>query len=306
MMNIMNIKEKFGALHPECEIFEGVRDIGNGVMQEYISFRGETIIAPMIPKEMLPEDDDIILSILEKQYIHCMQRQRIGEELSELFSSWENVKGLVRPTLVNAERSNMEDIPYVIWNDLYMVFRVDVTVDADEIGSVVVNNQLLEQLGVDIVTLREQALTNASSRSVELLNILDALAKELRERGVPEWSVESARADADEVPLFILRDEQDGRHGASALLYAHRELQQLAGRFGAPKLLIIPASIHEVIVAPYDGLGMWMSLEYTISMVRGINSSELQPEEVLSDNIYVYDVVTGAFGLVDDEALRTC
>ena len=52
---------------------------------------------------------------------------------------------------------------------------------------------------------------------------------------------------------------------------------------------IIPSSIHEVILIP-DTLDM--DIRYMKAMVKEVNGTEVSPDEVLSDNVYRYDIDT--------------
>ena len=52
---------------------------------------------------------------------------------------------------------------------------------------------------------------------------------------------------------------------------------------------IIPSSIHEVILIP-DTLDM--DIRYMKAMVKEVNGTEVALDEVLSDNVYRYDIDT--------------
>lgn len=64
---------------------------------------------------------------------------------------------------------------------------------------------------------------------------------------------------------------------------------QLAGKL-QDNLVILPSSIHEVIIlpereAPSEG--------EAAAMVREVNDTELLPEEVLSNHVYRFDLEKG-------------
>ena len=50
---------------------------------------------------------------------------------------------------------------------------------------------------------------------------------------------------------------------------------------------IIPSSIHEVILIPDT-----LDIHYMKAMVKEVNGTEVSPDEVLSDNVYRYDIDT--------------
>ena len=51
-------------------------------------------------------------------------------------------------------------------------------------------------------------------------------------------------------------------------------------------LYILPSSIHEVILLPDTGLGSPQELK---RMIHEVNSTQVAPEEVLSNSLYYYD-----------------
>lgn len=72
-------------------------------------------------------------------------------------------------------------------------------------------------------------------------------------------------------------------YGAACILYPG-VLEKISGKGG--KLYIIPSSIHETIILPYDEV---YSVEELKKMIHEVNSLNLPPEEVLSDSLYYYD-----------------
>ena len=52
-------------------------------------------------------------------------------------------------------------------------------------------------------------------------------------------------------------------------------------------LYIIPSSIHEVILLPDSGKEP--DATALKEMIREVNSTQVAPEEILSDNLYYYD-----------------
>lgn len=83
-------------------------------------------------------------------------------------------------------------------------------------------------------------------------------------------------------PLYILTNLR-GVNGAAALLYPGA-LEAAAKQIGGD-LLILPSSIHEVLLRKWDGE---IDLEAAAEMVKTINRKEVAPEEVLADCVYVY------------------
>ena len=80
--------------------------------------------------------------------------------------------------------------------------------------------------------------------------------------------------------MYILSN-QKGINGASCLLYENI-LLDFANQIRSD-LYILPSSIHEIILIPYQ---KETTLQALIEMVRDINCTQVAPEEVLSDSVY--------------------
>ncbi len=86
----------------------------------------------------------------------------------------------------------------------------------------------------------------------------------------------------DDLPMYVLTNKEK-RFGATAMLYSER-MKELAERFGCDPL-ILPSSVHEVLLLPDDHCQ-----EYTFyrQMVSEVNRTQVEAEEVLSYNLYRY------------------
>lgn len=67
------------------------------------------------------------------------------------------------------------------------------------------------------------------------------------------------------------------------MLYSEK-LGRLAERFGCD-LLILPSSIHEVLLIPDDHV---KDYDFYRQMVEEVNRTQVEPEEVLSYRLYRY------------------
>ena len=84
------------------------------------------------------------------------------------------------------------------------------------------------------------------------------------------------------LPMYVLTN-QEKVYGAAAMLYSD-QMKKLAERWQTD-LLILPSSIHEVVLLPDDGQN-----EYAFyrQMVEEVNTTQVEPEEVLSYSLYRY------------------
>lgn len=87
--------------------------------------------------------------------------------------------------------------------------------------------------------------------------------------------------------LYCLTN-RSGRYGAAAIQYPGM-LKECAEKCGMD-MVVFPCSVHEMLFMP---LGEGDSLDDFTELVRGINQSELEEDEVLSDHVYRYDYKSG-------------
>lgn len=86
-------------------------------------------------------------------------------------------------------------------------------------------------------------------------------------------------------PLYVISNECKMK-GASAILNKEA-LAQFARSHNTEDIIIIPSSIHEMLLVPYIED---MDLDYFSAMVREVNNTEVRPEERLTDRAYIVTV----------------
>ena len=105
-------------------------------------------------------------------------------------------------------------------------------------------------------------------------------------RNMSEIMAEIVEDDMEESSMYVLTNESK-IFGAVAML--DREmLKKFASGYG--DIIILPSSIHEVILVPASELPDNTNIK---EMIREINSSNVEIEERLSYNYYYYDSSTG-------------
>ena len=90
--------------------------------------------------------------------------------------------------------------------------------------------------------------------------------------------------------MFILTNKQK-IHGCTCIAYP-RLLKRIAD-FLEDNLIIIPSSIHEVLIIPEEAAKADYTMDDFQSMIADINETELTDDEVLSDHAYLYERDTG-------------
>ena len=90
-------------------------------------------------------------------------------------------------------------------------------------------------------------------------------------------------ADAEQPPVYIVYN--DNCNFAAAVLSDDTALKGISDIFEGNDFYILPSSVHEVLVCEKSS---FMNPRELQDIVMSINSTELRPEDFLSDDIFVY------------------
>lgn len=178
--------------------------------------------------------------------------------------------------LINYEKNQelLKDVPHFRWHDLAVVFYYQMEGMAFGMASITIHDSHLGMWGLTAEEVYRTARRNMEQKKP---GILEPIQKALRNMGVPE-------VDERLGPLYVLTN-RERMFGASAMLYSWK-IKELADRLQT-NLLILPSSTHEVLLLPDEG-----EQNYTVyrQMVREVNRMQVNPEEILSFNLYLYNM----------------
>ena len=159
--------------------------------------------------------------------------------------------------------------------DLALTYAMIVPYPGDprETGMVAVSKDLLRDTGLT----EEELYAHARDNSARLLGpeIL-GMDELLREGSV------SAELSGNSVPCIYVATNRLRRYGAAVMAYSDG-ISKLSQELGCD-LVILPSSVHELILYPYCG----QNPEDLKLLVQSVNESEVRPDEVLSDSVYIY------------------
>ncbi len=192
---------------------------------------------------------------------------------------------------VNAEKnaSLLEKVPHKDMEDIAIVYRVLLGQMDDGIASVVVTNEMLEKMDITKEQLHQDALISSPEiRPVEVNTLFGTIAELIPDAGF------MIQADGPEDRILV-GTVADKHHGAGVIAY-EGFLDEQAKKMGED-FYIIPCSIHEVLLVPES---MAHDIDQLKEMISQVNSCELQPEDVLSDNLYHYDSKEKVFELAEN------
>lgn len=201
------------------------------------------------------------------------------------FEDWDKVKNLVEPRLVKKEGNEefLSDMPSTDFLDLAIIYAVKCDLPGAGAGSITVTNRHFEMWGITMEELHNAAFANAKAEAV--LEPLENVLARMMGGFAPTTNLlqeESYDISSQNLPMMILRNERF-INGAS-LIADNDTLAKARGVMG-DDLIIIPSSVHEVILLPKC---FGKNLDELTSMIGAVNGEELPPEDVLSDHPYIF------------------
>lgn len=186
---------------------------------------------------------------------------------------YERAKYRLRLKLVNYEQNKeqLKVVPFCRYMDLAVV----VYIDLEDFGGAIiaVHNGILNCWGQSESTLFQDALSNMQDEC--LLEPIECFLTDMAGLGI-------------ESGLYVLTNKQQ-RYGASMLLVKD-ELKKFAERMGVKQIGMIPASVHEWILIAENEPVDDEEVERYKAILHEINNTELLTEDILSYNVYLYDL----------------
>lgn len=217
--------------------------------------------------------------------------------LYDMNTDFDNMKDQIIVRVVGKENNQklMEKAPYREINDLLVTFRWVAKIDENGLGSVLITNQLLEQWKkdrvIDMNSFYDKALENTErlfpACVTNMEDLLCGLLSDMED--LEEFSPEIKTGP---VAMYVITNKNK-INGATAILYPgilEKMAEKLQGDF-----FILPSSIHEIIIVPDDEK---VNLSHLQQMVKEVNRDIVDPEEILSNSIYLYNKSLGKFYLV--------
>ncbi len=189
-------------------------------------------------------------------------------------------------TLINRKKNEtlLKSVPFIPYLDLAIVFRilVDNGKGTESISSALITNSIQQHLELLTPELYEHAKRNTP---VLFPVKYASMTGMLHDMNMNFFGEDEEIHDTKHDPLCVLTNTKSVG-GAAALLYPGI-LKKIADDIGQD-FYILPSSIHEVIILK----NLAANPKDLAEMIKGINGSELIPEDVLSDSPYIYDSET--------------
>lgn len=144
---------------------------------------------------------------------------------------------------------------------------------------IIVNELTLNSWGVDFETLSRIAITNTMTRTEYGCNRLDTVIQEYK------------GTVTESVPAYLLTNKES-TYGAAAILFP-KILKRIGQDLGS--FYILPSSINDCIVVPAEA---GISPDCLREMLRDVNRTKVEKENLLSDSLYYYSMENGEFPVI--------
>lgn len=253
----------------------------------------------------------IYLNPYYDQYCEGMTLEEITDDILDLFRAnppsgciapseildFEKMRPRIMMKLIHASsnRDLLADVPHIPYLDLAIVFYLFLErSDSGQMTAMICNQHcdIWNKSNQDLLRL---ALANTPVIYPAQLRSMNTVMKEIAMQSMgdryDEQLLDRLLDSEDTPPLYVLTN-QSGIFGASCMLY--RSVLKNFADYLKSDLIIIPSSIHEVLITP-DGDGV--SYEILNEMIAEINSSDVPAEDILSDHIYLYSRADGRISL---------
>lgn len=223
-----------------------------------------------------------------KKVIDTYEQNKVtGRFDVSMVTDYASVSNRICVKLVNAAKNQdlLADAPHVMVSDLAVIFYIVLSKDNGSTATITVRNNLMKLWNVTTEQLYEMAMDNTQRMFRGTVKSMASIMTEMLGNRMDEECANEfydMAVGEDEVPMYIATNNI--RIDGSVVILYDGLLREFASRVGSD-FYILPSSVHETILVP---VSEDIQLDYLRDMVREINRTEVAPEEVLSDNVYIY------------------
>lgn len=243
----------------------------NGLQLYGLTIRTDSSnISPTIYLEDFYSDysDDRDLGDIVDSIISIYNENKIDSPVEfNWFKDFDNVESKVIFRLINTSKNleMLNDMPSIPYLDLSIIFAIQI----EDNAVINVKNEHLKMWNISIDDLYQVAKRNTPMLCPAKLMSIDETLAEL------DSSFEGL--EFSQLPMYVLSNATT-LYGASVLLY-----YDISTHFNTD-LFIIPSSLHECILLPANSRDEADGIRQIIGEVN----KEMNPADVLSDNLYFY------------------
>ena len=277
----------------DINLHESIKN--NGVSLWNISIKEKrSIVAPSIYLEEYYErylTDICDIKTIAGEIVEIFKNHKNDIEFDiNCFRNFEIIKDNIRCKLINTEknRSFLEGVPHIEFLDLSIIFYCLFKETSIYTQSCTIQNIHLDLWNIDIEELFNIAKENTVKYcgfQIKSMNQIvgEMLYKDFSDDNITEENFEEfMEKDEAKTPMYVLTNNQK-MFGAVCILY--KNILKKFSDILENDFFIIPSSIHEVILIPYQSCE---DVEKYNEMVQEVNNTSVTEEDRLADHIYLY------------------
>ncbi len=255
----------------------------NGITEDAVSImeKGKNISPTIYLKEFYEYyKEGAALEELAAEIVRRNNKYKLEESLDiGFFINYEKAQERIVFKLINRDKNRklLENIPYVEYMDLVMVFYYLLYDETAGNATILIHNSHLKMWGIS----KEELYGKACENTPKLLPAAITGMREIIQQMMGEGANFEEPVEED-VPMYVMTNPMK-MNGAATMAYPNA-VKNFANAIGR-NVYIIPSSVHEVILVPESGTEGGRLNE----MVREVNESQVDPKEVLADHVYYYN-----------------
>lgn len=238
----------------------------------------------------------------------------------DFFTKYENVRTRILYKIINLSENDemLADIPHIPFLDLAIVFYCNFYREEFGDGSIMIHNDHLKKWNITMEELLLDAKKNTprllQSEIISMEEVIGEMLRGNMKQEIEKCIEEQIDRDImitddmmepiiDEMlreiavetggPSMYIMSNKTRTFGAATLLY-DKVLSDFAKKLKAD-LYILPSSVHEMILIPVTDDHEPERLK---AMVKEVNETQVDAEEVLSNSVYCFERKTGEITLV--------
>lgn len=210
------------------------------------------------------------------------------EEAPEVLTEidFSNAKDNIVFELVNTEQNKemLQNMPNRAFQDLSIIYRWVIKNDENNIHSTIIDNSLVERLGLSEEQMFELAVENTRRIFPPIVSSMNDIIRDMyMKSGMPEEIADMMIGEiSSEKTMWVITNKRNF-NGAVSMLYED-ELYELAQQL-ENDLYIMPSSVNEVIAISAS----MAEPNELAKMVAEINMEQVPLDERLSNQVYYYD-----------------
>lgn len=243
---------------------------------------------------------------LEKFYMDYMQGVQMDTILGEIMELYEEKRNIELPDLsflqdykkakkrlalkivhYGRNRNFLKGVPHKPFWNLAIIVYCRVTEIENAQATINITNEHMKMWKVKKEELFKDALRNAQETMPCHIRTMSEVLKEFMSYD-DTYDDQARKVLEKQSNAMLIMSNHENFYGASCILY-DGVLQHLAD-CNKTSYYILPSSVHEVILLPQELAEYPSELK---NMVKEINRTQVEPEEVLSDEIYFFDRLSG-------------